>query len=66
MNEQDASWFRRTCAHGAKILQQRFGSSAFRPDQVVLYGDRRVAFIRMSDGAATSGAGVRVARLRCL
>lgn len=37
---------------GAKILQQRFRSTSFRPDKVVLHGDRRATFIRMSDGAA--------------
>jgi hypothetical protein len=37
---------------GAKILQERFQSAAFHPDQAVLHGDRRATFIRMRDGAA--------------
>lgn len=34
---------------GARILQSRF-QFAFRPDQAVMHGDRRAAFIRMHSG----------------
>jgi len=38
---------------GSKLLQLKFGSAgAFQPDQVVLHGDSRARFIRISDGAA--------------
>jgi hypothetical protein len=37
---------------GAKILQERFQSGGFYPDQAVMHGDRRATFIRMDDGAA--------------
>jgi hypothetical protein len=37
---------------GAKILQERFQSAVFRPDQAVMHGNRRATFIRMDDGAA--------------
>jgi hypothetical protein len=37
---------------GAKILQQRFESGLFHPDQAVMHGERRATFIRMNDGAA--------------
>lgn len=37
---------------GSKLLQERFRSLAFQPEQAVLHGDRRATFIRMHDGAA--------------
>jgi len=37
---------------GAKILHERFKSAALQPDQAVLHGDRRAAFVRMNKGAA--------------
>jgi hypothetical protein len=36
---------------GARILHSRF-QFAFRPDQVVMHGDRRATFIRMNGGGA--------------
>lgn len=37
---------------GAKILEERFQSSAFRPEQAVVHANRRATFIRMHGGAA--------------
>jgi hypothetical protein len=37
---------------GAKILQARFQTTAFYPDQAVMHGQRRATFIRMNDGSA--------------
>ena len=37
---------------GAKILQERYRSGVFQPDQAVMHGERRATFIRMNDGAA--------------
>jgi hypothetical protein len=37
---------------GSKLLEKRFRSRAFQPEQAVMHGDRRATFIRMHDGAA--------------